>query len=143
MAVAKTAETPPEFPRWAELRVHSGPVPDAAQIPSSTRRPEDGKTAAVPLGARIAQLERELAQARQDLRAALVTTIRSQIGPGVAFSASELFQHRLVNPALAAAFCDAGIHSPRQLGKRLRQLCGSGLERIDADKHGAIWTCSP
>jgi hypothetical protein len=109
--------------------------------PGLNRASSDGH-ATVPLVARIAQLERELEQARQEQRAELVTMIRSQVGPGVAFSAWELFQHRRVNLALAAAFHDAGIHSPRQLGKRLRQLCGSGLERVGDDEHGAIWTCS-
>jgi hypothetical protein len=56
----------------------------------------------------------------------------------VAFSARELWAHRLVSPALAAALEDAGIRTARQLGKRLRRL---GLARLGADHDGAIWMC--
>lgn len=94
------------------------------------------------LAARIAALQIELAALRQQQRAELIATIATVIGPGVVFSARELWQHRHASVELAAAFRDAQIHSPRQLGKRLRQLCGSGLARVGADHDGAVWTCA-
>lgn len=94
------------------------------------------------LNDRIVRLEAELAALRQQRRAALVRAIAASIGPGIAFSARELFLHRVVNPDLAAALRDAGIKDARQLGKRLQQLRGSGLDRIGADHDGAIWIVS-
>ena len=90
---------------------------------------------------RIVELETELAALRHQQRQALAAAIRIVVGPGVVFSARELWAHRLASPALAAAFRDAGIHSPRSLGKRLRQLCGFGLDRVGVDHDGALWTC--
>jgi hypothetical protein len=94
------------------------------------------------LNERIAALERELQQLREQQRLELVVTIASIVGSGCCFSARELFAHARVSPELAAAFADAGVDSGRVLGKLLRTLCGRGLERIGADEHGAIWTCS-
>jgi len=94
------------------------------------------------IAARIAFHEAALAALKQEQRAAIVAAIAITIGPGVTFSARELFQHRVVSPELAAAFSDAGIHNARVLGKRLRQLCGHGLDRVGADHDGAIWTCA-
>jgi hypothetical protein len=96
------------------------------------------RTPAVPsLAARIQALERELANLRQWER--LVQTIAGIIGPGIGFSAGELFEFRLVVPELAAAFAADGIENARVLGVRLRQLCGSGLMRVGIDKHGVLW----
>ncbi len=92
--------------------------------------------------ARIAALERELAALREEQRRALVAEIVIVVGPGIVFSARELWQHRRASPALAVAFADAGIHTPRQLGKRLQRLCGSGLARVGQDHDGALWTCA-
>jgi hypothetical protein len=89
---------------------------------------------------RIRAHERALAGLRQ--LETLAGTIALIIGPGVAFSARELFDARLLSPELAAALEDAGISSPRQLGIRLRRCCGSGLERLGVDEHGAIWQVS-
>jgi hypothetical protein len=106
-----------------------------------------GAAAAVPRGVRtgrgrglavrIGRLERELATLRS--REALATTIATVIGPGIAFSAAELFEHRRVAPELAAAFEVGGIRDARTLGMVLRQLCGNGLTRVTVDKHGAVW----
>lgn len=88
-----------------------------------------------------AALEQRLAAIRQQQRQELVAAISLLIGPGVVFSARELFAHRVVSPELAAALDDAGITSVRKLGKRLRQLCGacSALERIGLDHNAALW----
>lgn len=94
----------------------------------------------VSLADRIQGLEHELAALRQQQQADLVATIVTVIGGHVVFSARELWQHQVVHPELRDAFRDAGIASPKQLGKRLRQCCGCGLERIGADRAGAIWT---
>lgn len=94
------------------------------------------------LNDRIARLEAQLAGLRQERRAVLVRAIATSIGPGIVFTSRELFQHRAVNPALAAALRDAGIVSARQLGKRLQQLRGSGLDRVGADHDGAVWVVS-
>lgn len=73
---------------------------------------------------------------------ALSATIAAVIGPGVVFSAGELWEAQAVSLELAAALEAAGIHSARSLGKRLRQLCGSGIERHGQDHAGAWWTCA-
>jgi len=91
-----------------------------------------------PLNERIAALEAELEQLRQQQR--LIGTIAAIVGPGVAFSAGELWHHQAIDPDLRTAFDAAGIRSPRQLGKRLRQLCGAGLTRIGEDRAGVLWT---
>jgi len=93
---------------------------------------------AVSLADRIARLRAELAaleqQQRDELRAVIVITIGSKH----CFNAKELFDYRVISPALAAAFVEHGITSVRKLGKRLRAL---GLKYIGADHDGAIWTC--
>jgi hypothetical protein len=96
----------------------------------------------VTLADRIAALETELNALRQQQLDALIAVIASSVGPGVAFSARELWAHRQVTPALTAAFKELGIRSPWQLGKRLRRLCGRGLACIGHDKCGAIWIVS-
>lgn len=90
-----------------------------------------------PIARRIKQLEAELAMLRGRQRDELVVAIVTVVGPGVVFSARELWDHRRASPALAAAFADAGIRSVKQLGKRLRAL---GLTRVGADNTGALWT---
>jgi hypothetical protein len=90
------------------------------------------------LAERIHELRRELLLLEQEQRAALRARIAATIPPGVAFSARELFDHRVINPAWSHALTEAGITSARQLGKRLRQL---GLTRVGVDEHGAIWLC--
>ena len=98
------------------------------------------------LDAQIARLETDLARLKKQRAdrqaAAFLQTIARTIPIGIAFSARELFQHRVNSPALAAAFTDAGIYNARILGKRLRALRGHGLDRVGADHDGAIWTCS-
>ncbi len=94
------------------------------------------------IAARIVELEAELAALRRQQRRALVAVILIVVGPGVVFSARELWQHRAVSRELAAALDAAGIRSPRSLGRRLGQLCGSGLDRVGVDHDGALWTCS-
>src|SRR5262245_26538639 len=74
-----------------------------------------------PLAARIAYHEAALRALRRQQRDALVVIIATIIGPGVAFSARELFAHRAVSRELGAAFEAAGITNARKLGKRLRQ----------------------
>lgn len=86
---------------------------------------------------RIRALRLELAALEQQQRADLVRTIATVIDPGVVFSAAELFEHRVVSPALAAAFEDVDIRSPRQLGKRLRQV--PGLARVGMEHNRALW----
>jgi hypothetical protein len=88
--------------------------------------------------ARLRALRLEVAELEQRTREDLRRTIVTIVGPGVAFSARALFDHRVVSPELAEAFADAGLHNARQLGKKLRQL---GLLRVGVDEHGAIWVC--
>jgi hypothetical protein len=90
------------------------------------------------LAVRIAQLETELLALRQQQRETLKDQIALDVGPGVAFNARELWDHRLVSSALAAALRELNIRNARQLGKKLRQL---GLTRVGVDEHGAVWTC--
>jgi hypothetical protein len=71
-----------------------------------------------------------------------VAAIVIAVGPGVVFSAKDLWDHRLLSTELDQAFTAAGIDSTRVLGKRLRALCDCGLERVGADHSGALWTCS-
>jgi hypothetical protein len=93
------------------------------------------------ISSRIRQLEDELRALRAQQRDDLVAAIAAVVGPGVAFGARELFAYSVLSPDLAAAFEDANIRNARVLGKRLRQMSGSGLERVGADHDGAIWTC--
>ncbi len=85
---------------------------------------------------RIHALETELAALKQQQRDALKAAITLDIGANIVFNAKDLFEHRLVSPVLASAFDEAGIRSPRQLGKRLKQL---GLERVGEDRDGVLW----
>jgi hypothetical protein len=94
------------------------------------------------LAARIAALEAELQQLRQQQRADLLAAIRGSVAPGVVFSSADLLRHAAVDPALAAAFSALNITSPRRLGKWLQRLRGSGIERVGVDHDGAIWMCS-
>jgi hypothetical protein len=110
-----------------------------------SREPEDFRTqkstSEIPkssLAARIRAVRLELADLEQQQRNALLYTIAAVVGPGVCFSANELFTHRTVCSALQTALDEIGIESPRQLGKKLKQL---GLTRIGADEHGVIWMC--
>ena len=73
--------------------------------------------------------------------------VSTLIGPGVLFSAAELWCHQRVSPELRLALADAGITSTRHLGKRLQQLQGHALRglmlhRVGVDKAGASWTVS-
>lgn len=77
-------------------------------------------------------------------RARLVLAMVDAIG-GRHFNARELWQYASVNPALRSAFDQAGITSPRRLGKRLRLLAGrsySGLQVQCAKREnvGELWT---
>ena len=83
---------------------------------------------------RIAALEADLAELRQLQRLELVAAISVLIGPGIVFSAVELWERQVLSPDLNSALFNAGIRSPRQLGKRLRQLCylDSGARRVSA-----------
>lgn len=80
--------------------------------------------------AELATLEEE----RQALRVAIATVI----GPRVMFSSRELWAHRAVSPALAAAFDALHLRSARQLGKRLRHL---GLTHVGDEGGAALWLC--
>jgi len=86
----------------------------------------------------IAIIKMRLAEFQEQQRLDLVTTIARVVGPGVCFSARDLWQHRELHPDLYNALDEAGIQSPRQLGKKLRAL---GLTRIGTDEHGAVWMC--
>lgn len=88
---------------------------------------------------RIAALEAELQALRQQQRAELRDTIVSIIGPNVVFSARELWEHRAVSRVLEQALSESGIHSPRQLGKKLRALCGHGLASLGREPGGSLW----
>ena len=69
----------------------------------------------------------------------LVAVIRLVVLPGVAFSAVELWERQVLYQELQMAFAAAGIHNPKQLGKRLQQLAGCGIERIDEVRCGVLW----
>ena len=101
----------------------------------------------IDVGARIAALEHELRELRQQLHEQLLVTIAGIVGDR-AFSARELWQHaQQVSLELREAFDQAGITSTRQLGKRLQRIGrenGGGvptisLERLGADHDGAVW----
>ena len=117
-------------------------LPQAVVTPRTPASNPADTPSASSIAARIAHLETELHALRTQQRAEFIATIAIVVGPGVVFTARELFQHRVVSPALAAAFIDAGIYNARVLGKRLRGFCGHGLERVGADHDGAIWMCS-
>src|SRR5262245_29195505 len=87
----------------------------------------------------IVRLERELLALRHEQDVGFVRAITSIIGTAVAFSARELFEHRMVSPALQAVFDDAGVSSVKQLGKRLRRLRGQGIAPLGRDNGGSIW----
>lgn len=103
--------------------------------------PDRGHGTEASTGVRIRQLEAELALLRLQQRRELLTAITLAAGR-CAFSARELWQDRAATPALAAALTDAGIHSPRSLGRTLRQFSGCGLTRIGRDESGCIWLLS-
>src|SRR5262245_29383094 len=69
---------------------------------------------------RIAWHRSELLRLEREQRQQLVATIAAVVGSR-AFTNRELWDHRLVSPALAALFDDAGLTNARQLGKRLKQ----------------------
>lgn len=97
------------------------------------RRSDDQPSTA----ARIRDLRLELAALEQRQRDELLATIAAVVGSGVCFSARELFELRGLSGELRQAFDDAGIRSPKQLGKKLRQL---GLTRIGENGAGVLWT---
>jgi len=88
---------------------------------------------------RIAFHESALAALRQEQRAAIIAAIALAVGPGIVFSAGELWERQVLAPELRTAFAEAGIHSRKQLGKKLRQLCGGGLTRVGEDRAGVLW----
>jgi hypothetical protein len=88
------------------------------------------------IAVRIQQLEAELAALRRQQIEALVTVIVTTIGPGVFFTARELFDHQRVSKELSEAFKAVGIRSVRQLGKQLRRL---GLEPVGLEHHAVLW----
>lgn len=106
-----------------------------------------------PLKASPKQLAKRIAAVREELavlemfarvlvvleerrRTQLRDAITAFVGPGVAFTAGELWAHRLVSPSLATALADADITSARQLGKYLKKI---GLPRVSDEKNGALW----
>jgi hypothetical protein len=82
--------------------------------------------------------QQQRGERRQQQREYLTTQIVLVVGKRVAFSAADLWQHQVVQPALAATFSELHICSARQLGKRLKHL---GFTRIGSDWCGAIWMC--
>jgi hypothetical protein len=100
------------------------------------------------LAGRIRAVEAELLELRQQQRHELLATIAATVEAGCVFSARELWSHAAISPALNSGLIDAGIRSPRQLGKRLRQMAGAfigsdkgtpTLERVGVDRDGAVW----
>jgi hypothetical protein len=97
------------------------------------------------LTARIAALETELRQLKQQQRLALIVTIASRIAPGVVFSARELWRHQVVDRRVSETLGVLGIRNARQLGRRLQQLehdhvDGAALLRVGRDHTGILWT---
>jgi hypothetical protein len=88
------------------------------------------------LSTRIQELEAQLALLRA--LEALGRTIALVIGDQVVFTSIELWRHAAVHPELRQALAAAGIQSPKQLGKRLKQL---GLVRVSQDGSGVLWSC--
>jgi hypothetical protein len=91
----------------------------------------------LPLADRITALRLELARLEDEQRDELIGCIVAVVGAGVAFSAAELFAHRVVSPELYSQLYTADIRSVRQLGKKLRAL---GLTRVGEDRDGVLWT---
>lgn len=90
----------------------------------------------VTVADRIRWHEAEILELRRAQREALRAAIALVVGDGHAFSAKELFEHRIVSPTLATAFRDLGIRNAQQLGKKLKQI---GLQRIGEDAAGVVW----
>ena len=88
------------------------------------------------IAARIAQLESELRALRAEQRAEFINTIAIVVGLNVAFSSNELWEHQQVSADLRSCFDAAGIHSRKQLGKRLRAY---GLTRLKENADGVLW----
>lgn len=91
------------------------------------------------LGARIAALEREIVELRARQLEQLVITIAMIAGPGVAFSAADVWQLQGRHPELRILFDDLAVHSPKQLGKALWRCRGCGLTRIGRNGDGVLW----
>ena len=87
-----------------------------------------------PLMARIAELEVQLARLRALEQ--LGATLALVIGPGIVFSAADVWEHQVLSPALTSALATAGIRNPKQLGKQLRQLTAC-LVRVGEDRAGS------
>ena len=94
------------------------------------------------IAARIAALERELADVRRLQREADAAVIARSVR-GCVFSAAELLAHARVDPDLHEAL--HGATTPRQVGRRLAQLAGGALRgvrivRLPRNGDGCIWT---
>ena len=94
----------------------------------------------VSLAERIRTLRLELAALEEQQRQELFSVLTTVIPAGTVFSARDLFDHRVISPALALVLDDAGITSARKLGKRLQQITekepsGISLVRIGLE-HG-------
>ena len=125
---------------------NSEPLGADSGIDTAVSKVETGSP--LPLAARLREARATVAHLEQQQRDELVATIAASVPAGYVFSARELFDHRLVSPELRQAFEDGGIHSVRQLGKRLRQLSANKtpefylnvkLERVGDDHGGALW----
>ena len=89
---------------------------------------------------RIRRLQSEIDALEREQRQELVTAIVIVVGPGVPFTAKELLQHAVIHPDLAAVLIDAGIRSPKQLGRRLEKLSDCGVQRNKEERSGVLWT---
>jgi hypothetical protein len=97
----------------------------------------------VTLASRIALLERQLVELRQQECAEQLATIARCVG-GHVFNAAELLRHAAFDAALSQAL--AGLATPRQVGRRLRQLArvdGHGVRLVCLPRNGdgCIWCC--
>jgi hypothetical protein len=121
------------------VRLPAAPTGDDALI-------EQLRADVADLRLRVARLE--AARARRDARrdARLLAAIGDAMPREHVFDCAQLLKHAQdACPTLRRALLRAGLHTPQQLGKRLqrlqgRDLGGLRLERLGADKAGAIWT---
>lgn len=116
----------------------------AAAPPAVPKTSED-------LSARIVDLTSALRQARRRHRAqqdrALVIAMVRAVG-GLAFSASMLWRHGLVDAEMREALATAGLTTPARLGKRLARLtdcdvAGFVVRKLGRDNAGAVWSIVP
>jgi hypothetical protein len=101
--------------------------------PVSTPAPLSPRVDPLSLGARIRQLERELAELRRQQQADLMQ-LMTEAFAGEVFSARQMWSQ----PALRRACEDAGLVTVKQLGKWLRGWCGA----VGRDGDGVVWNVS-